>query len=156
MTRARRASASYPLGEALDFLQRLWQLSQSLEKLSRRMEKRVGVTAPQRLIVRCLGKYPGITAGQLATLLHVDPGTISASLNRLEGKGVLQRRRDPKDKRRAALGLTAKGRELNRTAHGTVEGAVKRLIEARSRGDLDRVTEVLEQLTTLLGDEVQD
>lgn len=145
------AVAQYPLGPALDFLQRIWQLNHALEQLSSRMEKRLGVTAQQRLILRCVGKFPGLTAGQLAALLHVDPGTVSASLNRLQRKGLVKRRPDPRDRRRASLGLTAKGRALDRPADGTVEAAVERLLEATHEQDLAAMVRVVGRLTALLG-----
>lgn len=154
MTKQADSTASYPLGPALDFLQRLWQLNHALEKVSSRMEKRLGVTAQQRLILRCLGKYPGITAGQLATLLHVDPGTVSAALCRLESKDLLERRRDPRDKRRASLGLTAKGRALDRPAAGTVEDAVERLLQGARADELASMVKIVDQLTGLLGEEL--
>ena len=147
-------SPNYPLGPALDFLQRLWQLNHALEKVSSRMEKRLGVTAQQRLILRCVGKYPGITVGHLATLLHVDPGTVSASLNRLESRGLLERRRDPRDKRRASLGLTARGRALDGPAGGTVENAVERLLSSAPADQLRTMLSVVDQLTQLLGEEL--
>lgn len=146
---------SYPLGPALDFLQRLWQLNHALERLSSRMEKRLGVTAQQRLMLRCIGKYPGLTAGQLASLLHVDPGTVSAALNRLESKGLIDRRRDPRDKRRASLGLTARGRALQQSPEGTVEGAVESLLEGAPAHDVEAMLKVVERLTTLLGEEAE-
>jgi MarR family transcriptional regulator, organic hydroperoxide resistance regulator len=155
MSKQDDSSASYPLGPPLDFLRRLWQLNRALEKVSSHMERTLGVTAQQRLVLRCVGKYPGMTAGQLAALLHVDPGTVSASLSRLEGKGLLERRRAPQDRRRASLGLTSKGRALDRAAQGTVEHAVERLLEIVPTAELDAMVGVIQQLTNLLGEEFE-
>lgn len=154
MTKKADSTPRYPLGPALDFLQRLWQLNRALEKVSSHMEKRLGVTAQQRLIIRCVGKYPGMTAGQLASLLHVDPGTVSAALGRLESKGLLERRSDPRDKRRICLGLTAKGRALDCPAAGTVEGAVERLLEGARADELSSMVKIVDQLAGLLQDEL--
>jgi len=147
------AASSYPLSPALRFLERLWQLNHALETLSGHMQRELGVTSQQRLIVRCLGKYPGMTAGQLAALLHVDPGTLSAALRRLEGKRLVKRRQDPRDKRRVALGLTAKGRALDTLTEGTVEHAVERLLVSATEADLAATAGVLLQLTEHLNDE---
>lgn len=152
--RSSESSGAYPLGPALDFLQRLWQLNHALERVSGRMEQRIGVTAQQRLMLRCVGKYPGMTAGQLATLLHVDPGTVSATLSRLENKGLLLRRRDPRDKRRVSLGLTAKGRALDHPAVGTVEGAVERLLASVPEDQLRTMEDVVDRLTRFLHDQL--
>ena len=143
---------AYPLGPALDFLRRLWRLNHALEMLSARMDQRLGVTAQQRLVIRCVGKYPGVTAGQLAALLHIDPGTASATLKRLEDKGLLERRRDPRDLRRTSLGLTAKGRQIDRPTQGTVEEASEKLLSEIPAGDAVKVIAILERFTALLGD----
>jgi MarR family transcriptional regulator, organic hydroperoxide resistance regulator len=140
----------YALGPALDFLRRLWRLNHALEKLSSRMDQRLGVTAQQRLVIRCVGKYPGVTAGQLAALLHVDPGTASATLKRLEEKRMVERRRDPRDKRRVAIGLTAKGRQIDRPRHGTVEQIAERLLAEVTTSDAAGGTALLERFTALL------
>ena len=146
-------TTDYPLGPALDFLKQLWALNHALEQLSSRMDARLGVTAQQRLLLRCIGKYPGISAGHLASLLRLDPGTVSASLNRLQAKGLVVRRRDPRDRRRSSLGLTAKGRELDHAAPGTVEGAVERLLASAPAKAVTATTAVLEQLTRLVSEE---
>jgi MarR family transcriptional regulator, organic hydroperoxide resistance regulator len=147
-------SAPVPLGPAFQFLERLWALNHALEKLSGNMAVRIGVTAQQRLVIRCLGKFPGVAAGQLAALLHVDPGTVSAALRRLNDKGLVVRRRDPQDQRRASLALTDKGRDLDRPATGTVEHAVELLLEQANSADLGATFRVLEQLTRLLQNEI--
>jgi DNA-binding MarR family transcriptional regulator len=156
MSNQNDARASYPLGPALDFLQRLWQLNRALEKVSSHMERTMGVTAQQRLVLRCVGKYPGLTAGHLATLLHLDPGTVSASLARLETKALLERRRDPQDNRRVSLGLTSKGRALDHPATGTVEGAIERLLAVVPAAELGSMVSVVQQLTLLLGQEIEE
>jgi DNA-binding MarR family transcriptional regulator len=143
-------SQDYPLGAALDFLSRLWRLNHALEKLSSRMDQRLGVTAQQRLVIRCVGKYPGVTAGQLAELLHVDPGTASATLKRLEQKRLIERRRDTRDKRRVALGLTARGRQVDRPTQGTVEEVAQRMLAEISAAQAAGTAKTLERFTSLL------
>lgn len=144
------------LTPALEFLQGLWQLNHALEALSSRMEKSIGVTAQQRLIVRCVGRYPDISAGELAALLHVDPGTVSVSLKRLEKKALLERSPDPDDKRRTFLRLTKKGRALDAPSEGTVEDAVERLIEEQREHHVTSAKNVVARLTELLGQQMRD
>ena len=144
------ADRTAPLGPALEFLRCLWRVSHALEQLSSRMDQRLGVTAQQRLVIRCVGKYPGMTAGHLAKLLHVDPGTVSATLKRLDEKGIITRRRDPDDRRRVALGLTKKGRQLDRPTRGTVEEAADRLLREVRHADTLRSAALLERFAKLL------
>ncbi len=143
------------LGSALDFLQYLWRLNHALERVSSRMVKVLGITAQQRLVIRCLGKFPGMTVGQLAGVLHLDPGTVSTTLNRLERQGILLRRRDARDRRRVSLRLTARGRTLDQPAAGTVEHAVERLARTAARNDIARATTLLDRLIRLLLEETR-
>jgi MarR family transcriptional regulator, organic hydroperoxide resistance regulator len=150
MTKPDAQRPSYPLGPALDFLQRLWQLNHAMERVSSKMEKHLGVTAQQRLILRCVGEYPGITSGNLAGVLHLDPGTVSTSLRRLEAKGLLERERDPDDLRRITLALTAQGRALNRRSPGTVEEAVELLLSGAKSSEIAATVQVIDRLTRQL------
>ena len=65
--------ARYALPDVLQFMQLLWAVVQGLEQTSKRMRGRIGVTGPQRLVVRVVGLFPGLSAGDLATILHCDP-----------------------------------------------------------------------------------
>jgi DNA-binding MarR family transcriptional regulator len=116
------------LGPVLDFMRALWALDHALQSASKRMEARRGVTAPQRLVVRIVGRFPGISAGEIAEILHLHPSTLTGVLRRLEDRGLLARRPDPADRRRALLQLTPRGRVLDRLRDGTVEASVRRTL----------------------------
>jgi DNA-binding MarR family transcriptional regulator len=117
-----------PLGAVLDFMRLLWAVDHALQSTSKRMESAFGLTGPQRLVVRIVGRFPGIAAGRIAGILHVHPSTLTGVLKRLESRGVLQRRPDPRDARRALFMLTNKGRKLDTIRTGTVEQAVRRVL----------------------------
>ncbi|HEY6005076.1 MAG TPA: MarR family transcriptional regulator [Anaeromyxobacter sp.] len=116
------------LGPVLDFMRALWALDHALQSASKRMEATRGVTAPQRLVVRIVGRFPGISAGEVAAILHLHPSTLTGVLKRLEDRGLLERRPDPADGRRALLQLSARGRRVDRLHDGTVEAAVRRAL----------------------------
>jgi DNA-binding MarR family transcriptional regulator len=117
-----------PLGPVLEFMRALWALDHAFQSASKRMESRLGVTAPQRLVVRIVGRFPRISAGEVAEILHVHPSTLTGVLKRLEARGMIARNPDPKDGRRALLALTARGRELDQLRSGTVESAVRKVL----------------------------
>ena len=135
-----------PLGAVLDFMRMLWALDHALQSASKRMEASFGLTGPQRLVVRIVGRFPGIAAGRVADILHVHPSTLTGILQRLERRGVLQRRPDPRDARRALFILTAKGRKLDVVRTGTVEQAVRRVL-SRDAEKVASAQEVLAALT---------
>jgi DNA-binding MarR family transcriptional regulator len=139
-----------PLGEALEFMRLIWRLDHALQRASKRMHSSLGVTGPQRLVIRIVGRFPGIPAGQLAQLLHVHPSTLTGILKRLERRGLVARRRDPRDRRRAQFGLTAGGRRLEAGLEGTIEGAVRDALDELPEAAIHHSEEVLRLLAARL------
>ena len=131
------------LGGALLVLRELWALDHALGSASKRMHRRLGITAEQRMLLRFVGERPGITSVELAMLLHVEKSTLSATLRLLEHKQLVARRRDASDRRRAPLALTARGRKLIRRPQGTVEQAVAETLSALGPRDVAAVRRFL-------------
>jgi DNA-binding MarR family transcriptional regulator len=113
------------LGEVLDFMRLLWDVDHELQSASKRMRVSVGVTGPQRLVVRVVARYPGVSAGDLARALHLHPSTLTGVLRRLCSARLLERRPDPADARRALFHITQRADKIARTSAGTVEAAVR-------------------------------
>lgn len=117
-----------PASETLRFMQGLWALVHALEVRSKRMRRTMGVTGPQRLVLRVIGRQPDATAGEIARMLDLHASTLTGVLARLEERGMIARHVDPGDRRRARFTLTATGRRADREQKGTVEAAVRRTL----------------------------
>jgi DNA-binding MarR family transcriptional regulator len=137
----------YALGHALGFMRALWAVDHELQSASKRLEATVGVTGPQRMVIRLVGRYPGISAGQVSDLLHLHPSTLTGILKRLELAGQLVRRPDPADGRRALLVLTSRGRSIDAVRGGTIEAGVRRALLRLSPRSIAAAREVLEALS---------
>jgi DNA-binding MarR family transcriptional regulator len=144
-------SKAPPLGEVLEFMRLLWAVDHGLQSTSKRMESTIGLTGPQRLVLRLVGRFPGITAGRLAQIMHVHPSTLTGVLKRMEKRGLLERKSDPLDGRKALFALTEPGRALDVPANGTVEDAVQRALSRLPRARLMGAQEVLMALAQELG-----
>lgn len=146
MSRTARGILEEPplrLGEVLDFMRLIWAVDHGLHKASKRMKSSLGVTGPQRLVVRIVNRFPGITAGQIAELLHVHPSTLTGVLARLQKQRLIRRRVDARDRRRSVLAVTAEGRKLNFGTGGTVEAAVEAVLARLPPPTVDRARQVL-------------
>jgi DNA-binding MarR family transcriptional regulator len=143
------------LGEVLDFMRLLWAVDHALQSMSKRMEGSLGVTGPQRLVIRIAGRFPGISAGELASVLHIHPSTLTGILKRLEARGIIDRKPDPSDARRALFGLTAKGREIDALRVGTVEAVVRRTLGKLPSRKVTAARDVLATISTALLEEDQ-
>jgi DNA-binding MarR family transcriptional regulator len=135
------------LGKALEFMRLLWGLDHSLQSRSKMMAATIGLTGPQRLVIRLVGRFPNIAAGSLAGILRIHPSTLTGILKRLAARGLLERSPDPEDGRRIRLRLTERGRALDRDMEGTVEAAVKRTLSRIPERSMEAARQVLDALT---------
>lgn len=135
-----------PLGSVLSFMRSLWGVNHALQSTSRRMKDRFGVTGPERMVLRLVGRYPGIAAGELARILRVHPSTLTNLLKRLVRRGLLVRRSDASDARRALFTLTAKGEAVDKMRRGTVEAGVRAALESLPDREVRIAVSVLDAL----------
>jgi DNA-binding MarR family transcriptional regulator len=127
----------------MELMRLLWRLDHGLQARSKRMRTVLGDSGPQRLVLRMLGEFGGLSAGELASLLSLDPSTLTGILGRLEKRRLIVRRPDVSDARRVSLSLTPSGTRINRLHAGTVEGVVRKALSEISRRDLASTRAVL-------------
>jgi len=138
------------MGDVLELMHLLWALDHGLQTTSKRMAVSLGVTGPQRLVIRIVGRFPNISAGALADNLCLHPSTLTGILQRLKSRGILISKQDPDDGRRTLLSLTKKGLAHNSVHVGTVEAAVRRALSKISRRKISLAREVLKMLSAEL------
>lgn len=104
----------------------------------------MGLTHPQYLVMLALWERSPRSLTELATVLSLDPGTLSPLLKRLEAAGLVSRDRVRGNERTLAVGLTDRGRALRAEAERIPPAIVERLglpladLE-RLRAELDAV-----------------
>lgn len=65
-----------------------------------------GMTRAQWVILVHLERQPGLSQAELAALVEVEPITVARLIDRLENRGLVERRHDPNDRRIWRLHLT--------------------------------------------------
>ena len=76
---------------------------------SRRLASEHHLTTPQLLCLRLLAQEGTLTAGAVARELYLSQATITGVLDRLEKRGLIERRRDQTDRRRVSIHLSPAG-----------------------------------------------
>ena len=105
-------SASDPLylDEQLCFA--VYSTAHAFNRLYKPMLDRLGLTYPQYLVMLVLWQADGPSVKVIGEKLHLDSGTLTPLLKRLEAAGLVSRRRDSGDERLVRIELTGAGRDL--------------------------------------------
>lgn len=89
-------------------------LIHQLERVARRRFEvalqQTGLRPRHVLALTILRDHGAMTQGGLGDALHLDPANLVGLLNELEHRSLLERRRDPNDRRRHIVELSAAGR----------------------------------------------
>lgn len=101
--------------------------SRTVIGLYRPLLEPMGLTHPRYLVMLALWEHDPRTGRELATLLQLDPGTLTPLLKRLESDGLITRRRDPANERTLAVTLTPAGRALRAHAERIPPAIIARL-----------------------------
>jgi DNA-binding MarR family transcriptional regulator len=88
------------------------------------------LTMPETAALARLDRGGPATSSALARQEQISPQSMGATLAGLEARGLLERRPDPADGRRAVLSLTPAGREVLRTRRSARTRALARALEA--------------------------
>lgn len=98
------------MSDSLGFL-----ISDVSRLMRRRFDERarqLGATRAQWRTLTMLSRNEGLNQGALAELLEVEPITLCRMIDRLEESGMVERRRDPADRRAWLLFLTEKSKPM--------------------------------------------
>ena len=108
----------------------------------------LGLTYPQYLVLLVLWEHPddAVGVGELGHRLHLDSGTLTPLLKRLEGLGLVTRRRHDTDERRVIIELTPAGLALRERALG-IPGEIGQ----RTGLPVGRLIELRDELTRMVG-----
>lgn len=94
----------------------LYSASRALTARYRDLLAPLGVTYPQYLVLLVLWQDGATSVSHLGRRLHLDSGTLSPLLRRLEQNGLLTRTRGSSDERAVEVALTERGSALREAA----------------------------------------
>ncbi|UTP72871.1 MarR family transcriptional regulator [Alteromonas sp. LMIT006] len=92
-----------------ELLVALRKVIRAIDMRSRQLNKDVGLTGPQLLVLQEVGKNPGVMVKQIAQSINLSPATITSILDRMEARALVNRVRSTEDKRKVGVFLSETG-----------------------------------------------
>jgi len=115
-TAARNGGARDPLRLDRQVCFPLYAAANLIQRLYRPLLTPLGLTYSRYLVMLALWEREPLSVGELCACLHLDVGTLSPLLKRMEQAGLVSRARDRNDDRRVIVALTPHGRALREDA----------------------------------------
>jgi len=129
----------------------LRQIIRAVELQSRELNRLVGLTGPQVLVLNEIGQTDSLSPGNLAARLYLSQATITGILDRLEAKGLVSRSVSFADKRRVILSLCDRGRDLLAVSPNPLRQEFWKKFSTLSNWEQHMILAGIQRLSELLG-----
>ncbi len=139
-----------------DLLFLLYDVARLMRVRADQHARLTGMTRAQWVVLVWLERKPGITQNELAALVEVEPITIARLVDRLEARGVVERRHDPRDRRVRRLHLTQAAEPLLEVVHAYRRESNVLLTEGVAPEDVKRILAGLAAMKFNLLEEKRD
>ncbi len=114
--------------------------------IARVYEKRFGVSIPEWRVIAILGRYPGLSAVEVADRTLMDKVAVSRAVTKLIKTGRIDREFADADRRRSILNLSEEGRHVHNEIAPLALQFEQELLQDISEKDYETFNTILEQL----------
>lgn len=131
-----------------DFLPyKLAILSHTVSSLVARVyDKSFGLTIPEWRVIAIVGRFPGLSAVEVAERTMMDKVAVSRAVTKLIKRGRIDREFADADRRRSILNLSAEGREVHDEIAPLALQMEEDLLHGLSEDEIATLNSVIERL----------
>ena len=101
-----------PNAELRALFKSMRRIARAIEIHSRRLDRELELTLPQHVVLVCVRDLGEVTGRAISHEADVSPATVVGILDKLEGKGLIERYRSTRDRRIVHTRITRKGEEV--------------------------------------------
>jgi MarR family transcriptional regulator, organic hydroperoxide resistance regulator len=113
---ARKQAADWPLRLDNQICFAVYSTAHAFNRVYKPLLDRLSLTYPQYLVMLVLWERDGVPVKDVGERLHLDSGTLTPLLKRLEAAGLIKRARSTEDERQVLIALTPQGQALREKA----------------------------------------
>ena len=104
----------------------LWKAYESVSEHASRHIRGLGIGESDFAVLEALLHKGPLPVNTIGGLVHLTSGSITAAVDRMEAKGLVERQNDPSDRRARIVHLTDAGRKLISCAFADHEAAMEK------------------------------
>lgn len=131
-------------------LSTLRQIIRAIDIHSRQLSKKYGLTGPQLIVISEINQYGSMTIGELARRISLSQATVTTILDRLEKKGLAERTRDKRDKRRVYVDITESARTILETHPNFLQEAFVRRFNALEEWEQTLILSSIQRISAMM------
>lgn len=117
---------------------------------SRKLTKTVGLTAPQLLVLQAIRDLGAVAISRLSSEVSLSQATVTTILDRLEKRGLVDRRRSEQDKRVVHALLTDAGRAVVESAPTPLQEAFSVRFEQLETWEQSLILSALQRVAAMM------
>ncbi len=126
---------------------RLARLSSTVSTtIARAYDKEFGLSIPEWRVIAVLGRFPGLSAVEVAEQTFLDKVAVSRAVTNLIKNGHIDRQFADADRRRSILNLSGKGREVHDRVAKLALKFEDDLLAGLDKTDVEQFNAVMDQL----------
>jgi MarR family transcriptional regulator, organic hydroperoxide resistance regulator len=141
---ARKQAADWPLRLDNQICFAVYSTAHAFNRVYKPLLDRLSLTYPQYLVMLVLWERDGVPVKDVGERLHLDSGTLTPLLKRLEAAGLIKRARNSEDERQVLIALTPQGQALREKAR-----AVPQSILAASACSISELSAMKNEIVAL-------
>jgi DNA-binding MarR family transcriptional regulator len=134
----------------LRILQSIRRIIRSAGLYSHKLAAHHGVTVPQLVCLLKIGEKAPITIKGLSRELYLSPSTLVGVVDRLEMKGLVERRRSKEDRRQVLIALTTAGQELILRTPSPLQDSLARSVTRLPESERIALASALDKIVDLM------
>jgi len=118
----------------------------AVQTLKEQRLRPIGVAVAHYSLLMSVHADPGLTGAEVARRLNVTPQAVASLVDRLEGRGQLERRSHPRHRHVQELYLTDAGRDILRQADAVVAEVEETITQQLGHTNASRLRALLEKV----------
>ncbi|MBA3263869.1 MAG: MarR family transcriptional regulator [Thermoleophilaceae bacterium] len=128
----------------------LARLGQESTARFRRALRPLNLGAQQFIVIKQLQAIGSCSQGELADALGIDSSNLASLTGQLYARGLIERNRDPSDRRRYVVELTTEGRQLLTDADKAIEAGEQDMLNALGATEREQLWDLLRRMADAL------